>query len=93
MLVHTVFETSRGDHLICDTGISDNKVHCTTIITDDILSRSTNKIIFLVESKETGRNATDESEPVSTTSAFKRIKKDKPDNGIDEHPAHHAGRY
>ncbi|MEL6804661.1 MAG: hypothetical protein AAFO91_12865, partial [Bacteroidota bacterium] len=49
----------------------------------DILSKTCNEIISLVETKEIGRNATDEPSSVSAMSSFRRNKGNKTNNTPD----------
>ena len=65
-----------------------------TLSTEEILLRSVNEIVSSVESKETGRNATNESAYVAAKSSFQRKQKERRiENGQDELLVRHAQRH
>ena len=53
-------------------GVGDEDIRREVLSTEDILSRSSFEIISIIESKEMGRHATENSRNVSAVSSFQR---------------------
>ena len=56
-------------------GVGDDDIRREVLCTEDILSRSSFEIVSLIESKEMGRHATENSRTVSAVSSFQRQRK------------------
>ena len=56
-------------------GVGDEYIRREVLITEDILSRSSFKIISFIESKEMDRHAAENSRNVSAVSSFQQQKK------------------
>ena len=65
-------------------GINDLDIRRDVLSTEDILSKSTSEIVSLVEVKEMGRNATDESASISAVSSFRRLKKSNTESNVPD---------